>query len=41
VFRVLERLAIERKKKIKEAILTLKSDPVPFRELAVSKLRGY
>jgi mRNA-degrading endonuclease RelE of RelBE toxin-antitoxin system len=39
--RALERLNRERKGRIKEVILTLKNDPIPFRRLDVVKLRGY
>jgi len=39
--RALERLNRERKGRIKEVILTLKNDPIPFRKLDVVKLRGY
>jgi mRNA interferase RelE/StbE len=39
--RALERLNRERKGRIKEVILTLKNDPIPFRKFDVVKLRGY
>jgi len=39
--KTLERLNRERKNRIKEVILTLKSDPIPFRKFDVAKLRGY
>lgn len=34
-------LSKKRKDKIKEIIMTLKSDPIPFRRFDVVKLKGY
>ncbi|NHV06789.1 MAG: type II toxin-antitoxin system RelE/ParE family toxin [Thaumarchaeota archaeon] len=34
-------LSKERKNKIKEVLLTLSNDPLPFRRLDVAKLKGY
>jgi len=39
--KILKRLDEEKKNKIKEVIVTLKNDPVPFRKFDIAKLRGY
>jgi mRNA interferase RelE/StbE len=39
--RALAKLTIKRKSRIKEVILILKNDPIPFRRLDVAKLKGY
>ena len=39
--KALEKLSLERKNRIKEVMLTLKGDPIPFRKFDVVKLRGY
>ena len=39
--RKLTELDEKRKKRIKEIVLTLKIDPIPFRKADVSKLKGY
>ena len=39
--RRLEELDEKRKKKLKEVIILLKDDPIPFRRMDVSKLKGY
>jgi mRNA interferase RelE/StbE len=39
--RYIERLDADKKKLIKETLLLLKADPVPAREMDISKLRGY
>ena len=38
--RALAKLTIKRKNRIKEVILILKNDPIPFRRLDVAKLKG-
>ena len=40
VLRALTKLSIKRKSRIKEVILILKNDPIPFRRLDVAKLKG-
>jgi mRNA-degrading endonuclease RelE of RelBE toxin-antitoxin system len=37
----LEELDEKRRDRIKEIILPLKDDPIPFRKLDLSKLKGY
>lgn len=39
--RKLEKLDEKRKSKLRKFILALKEDPVPFRKMDISKLRGY
>ena len=39
--KILKRLSGERKNKIKDVITALKSDPIPFRNFDVAKLKGY
>ena len=41
VLKVISRLDSKRKERIKEVILTLKENPIPFRAYDVAKLRGY
>jgi len=41
VLRALERLDRRRKNKVREVLMILKTDPVPFRRFDVVKLRGY
>ena len=38
--RKLEKLDEKRKSKLRKVILVLKEDPVPFRKMDISKLRG-
>jgi mRNA interferase RelE/StbE len=39
--RKLEELDEKRKKRLKEIIILLKDDPIPFRKVDLSKLKGY
>jgi len=39
--KILKKLGRERRNKIRELIVSLKSDPIPFRKFDVAKLRGY
>ena len=39
--RKLEKLDEKRKTRLRKVVLALKEDPVPFRNLDISKLRGY
>jgi len=41
VLKALTKLSIKRKSRIKEVISILKNDPIPFRRLDVTKLKGY
>jgi len=39
--KILKRLSGEKKNRIREVIATLKSEPLPFRNFDIVKLRGY
>ena len=41
VLRALEKLDRERKDRVREVLMVLKMDPVPFRRFDVAKLKGY
>lgn len=41
VLKALEKLNLEKKARIKEVMLTLKNDPIPFRKFDIAKLKGY
>jgi mRNA interferase RelE/StbE len=41
VLRALEKLDRERKDRVREVLIALRMDPVPFRRFDVAKLRGY
>lgn len=41
VIKVINKLDSKRKERIKEVILRLKENPVPFRDYDVAKLKGY
>lgn len=39
--KILKMLTVEKKNKIRELIITLKDDPLPFEKFDVAKLKGY
>lgn len=41
VLRALEKLDRERKDRVREVLIALRMDPVPFRRFDVAKLKGY
>lgn len=41
VLKIINKLDSKRKERIKEVILTLKENPIPFRDYDVAKLKGY